>query len=242
MTSTFFSVTKSCTKFLCNDGGCIDQIYVCDKHPDCYDQSDESNCNHGDDKDSGSNQLHGQYVELYSNIVVMVKILVVNSHICIIGCIYWPSMSFLLPHRGVIVSILNSSVVDHGFPSDKTKDYEIGTDYQWAFFYHIVELLKCGRSWVTKTTKLVFSASPLNTTSGLRAKTDGSESEWNDMFTHVLSFQWACTIYKNPTEHVGLGTLSGHHNYHSHLVMLLLNNFLFCFKPQALALSHNDMF
>ena len=56
---------------------------MCDKHPDCYDQSDESNCNHGDDKDSGSSQLHGQYIESYSNIVVMFKILGVNSHICI---------------------------------------------------------------------------------------------------------------------------------------------------------------
>jgi hypothetical protein len=36
-------------------------------------------------------------------------------------------MSFLLPHCGVIVSILTSSVVDHGFPSDKTKDYEIAS-------------------------------------------------------------------------------------------------------------------
>ncbi|XP_052092912.1 low-density lipoprotein receptor-related protein 2-like [Mytilus californianus] len=38
---------KICGGFVCDDGICIGQKYVCDGHPDCYDKSDETECVHG---------------------------------------------------------------------------------------------------------------------------------------------------------------------------------------------------
>lgn len=31
-------------EFTCTNGDCIDEVYRCDKHPDCRDGSDEVNC------------------------------------------------------------------------------------------------------------------------------------------------------------------------------------------------------
>ena len=31
-------------EFMCTNGDCIDEVYRCDKHPDCMDSSDEVNC------------------------------------------------------------------------------------------------------------------------------------------------------------------------------------------------------
>jgi predicted LPLAT superfamily acyltransferase len=78
-------------------------------------------------------------------------------------------------HRigGVMVSVLASSAVDRGFEprSGQTKDYAIGVCY---FSAKHVALRRKSKDWLTRNQNNV--------------------SEWSDISTHGLLFQWASTI------------------------------------------------
>ena len=69
-----------------------------------------------------------------------------------------------------MVSMLTSSVVDHGFEeqSGQTKDYKIVI---YCFSDKHAASRRKSKDWLARNV-----------------------SEWNDMFTHGLLFQWASTI------------------------------------------------
>ena len=73
---------------------------------------------------------------------------------------------------GVMVSVLASSAVDRGFESRsrQTKDYKIGI---CCFFAKHAALRRKSKNWLARNQDV---------------------SEWIDMFTRGLLFQWASTI------------------------------------------------
>jgi hypothetical protein len=94
-----------------------------------------------------------------------------------------------------MVSVLSSSVVDYGFElrSGHTKYYEIGI---CRFSAKYAALRSKSKDWL--------------------ARNQNNVSEWSDMSTHVLLFQWANTDYTNPTQHVGLEQSGPHHHLIEH--------------------------
>ena len=93
---------------------------------------------------------------------------------------------------GVIFSVLASSVVDRGFEpmSGQTKYYNIGI---WCFFAKQAALRRKNKD--------------------LLVRNQDNVSDWSDMTTCGLLFQWASTI-KNPSERVGLVQ----NGYHYHII------------------------
>ena len=74
---------------------------------------------------------------------------------------------------GVMVSVLTSSAIDHEFEprSGQTKDYKIG---MCSFSAKHTALKRKSKDWLTRNQKNV--------------------SEWSDMSTRRLLFQWASTM------------------------------------------------
>ena len=91
----------------------------------------------------------------------------------------------------VMVSVHASSAVDCIFElqSGHTKDYAIGI---CCFSAKYAALRGRRKDWL--------------------ARNQNNVSEWIDMSTRVLLFQWANTNYKNPTQHVGLEQSGPHHH------------------------------
>ena len=89
-----------------------------------------------------------------------------------------------------MVSVLASSVVDCEFEirSGHTIDYEIG---MCCFSVKYAALRGKSNDWL--------------------ARNQNNVSEWSDMYTRVLLFQWASTDYNNQTQHVGLEQSGPHH-------------------------------
>ena len=89
-----------------------------------------------------------------------------------------------------MVSVLASSAVDRGFEprSGQTKDYKIDI---CCFSAKHAALRRKSTDWL--------------------ARNQNNVSEWSDMSTPGLLFQWASTI-KNTTQGVGL-VQSGHHHH-----------------------------
>jgi hypothetical protein len=92
---------------------------------------------------------------------------------------------------GVMVSVLALSALDCGFElrSGHTKYYKIGI---CCFSAKYAALRSKSKDWL--------------------ARNQNNVSEWSDMSTHVLLFQWANTDYTNPTQHVGLEQSGPHHH------------------------------
>ena len=74
---------------------------------------------------------------------------------------------------GIMVSVFNSRVVDHGFKpqSVQTKDYQMGISCSSA---QHAALRRKSKDWL--------------------ARNQDNMSKWSDMSTHGLLFQTACTI------------------------------------------------
>jgi len=96
---------------------------------------------------------------------------------------------------GVMVSILASSAVDRG--SGQTKDYKIGI---CCFSTKHAALRSKSKGWL--------------------ARNQDNVSEWSDMSTRGLLFQWAST--KNPTQHIGPEQSEPHHLIENYLVLAIL--------------------
>ena len=89
-----------------------------------------------------------------------------------------------------MVSVLASSAVDRGFEprSGQTKDYKIGIS---CFFAKHAALMWKSKDWL--------------------ARNQNNVSEWSDMSTRGLLFQWSSNI-KNQTQRVGLVQSGPHHH------------------------------
>ena len=46
----FVGVCDPAIEFACAAGGCVNATWVCDGEPDCFDESDETNCNCAEDQ------------------------------------------------------------------------------------------------------------------------------------------------------------------------------------------------
>ena len=92
---------------------------------------------------------------------------------------------------GVMVSVPDSSAVDRGFEprSGQTKDYKIDI---CCFSAKHAALRKNSKDWL--------------------ARNQNNVTEWSNMSTRGLLFQSTSTIYKNPTQCVGLVQSGPHHH------------------------------
>ena len=114
-------------------------------------------------------------------------------------------------HSGcVMISMLASSTVDHGFKprSAQTKYYKISI---CCFSAKHAALWRKSKDWLARNL-----------------------SEWGNMFIRGLLFQWASTI-KNPTKRVDLVQSGLHH----HLIKIILFLPWYSWKIAELALNNN---
>ena len=104
-------------------------------------------------------------------------------------------LTFLLLSRHRIgdglASVFGSSAVDRGFEpqSGQTKDYKIDI---CCFSAKHAALRKNSKDWL--------------------ARNQNNVTEWSNMSTRGLLFQSTSTIYKNPTQCVGLVQSGPHHH------------------------------
>ena len=112
---------------------------------------------------------------------------------------------------GVMIIVLSSTVVDRGFAprSDQTKDYTIGI---CCFSTKHAALRSKRKDWL--------------------ARNQNNVSEWSDMSTRGLLFQWTSTI---KIQRVGL-VQSGHHH---HFIECNLFSAWYSWKIPELVLSNN---
>ena len=95
---------------------------------------------------------------------------------------------------GVMVSVLDSSAINRGFElrSGQTKEYKIGT---CCFSAKHTTLKRTSKDWL--------------------AQSQDNVSEWSDMSTRGLLFQ-----FQKSTQCMGLVQSDHHHHHHHHLIKI----------------------
>ena len=121
------------------------------------------------------------YFEIYKNVHITCVFVIIPLTMKLRGG-YW-IQNVINCIGGVMVSVLVSSAVEREFEPrlGQTKNYKIGI---CCFSAKHTALRRKSKGWL--------------------ARNQNNVSEWSDISTCGLLFQWASTIKKNPTQHVGL--------------------------------------